>query len=396
MHQPSSHHETSSKGSLFSDNNSGWGNTAWSTASPSDHAVSDPIVVVGSGRRRSRSGSFPHEGANLNLSPRSSEGLGVKMVEYVLGTSPVQKDLESRMANLRMGSEDINGMNKQSSSANSTVNSVVAATAASGVKNNNNKAPGGKVNKNIDGNQVSNGDRSTDRLASVQSISGLEDDPNKMFNRTPGGSPDDHSNETMSIMKAVQSEMMHKFKMDSMASGNLAHPGSFDSAFDAHSLGMGDHGMGFNDYNLMPPLDSPGMGMDGYNPMYHQRSQGMGQNPSGMMPPQQFGPQSQGPQNAFPQNPYYQDPFAAQMGHMIPAGPPPQMLPQYYNMSPWGMYPGGPINPGAGPAMQQHQAMMAAQARAAGRPISPGGPSSPAGPLNSGIFNSSVMLHWQW
>lgn len=49
-----------------------------------------------------RSGSFPgSEVANV-LSPRSSEtgGLGVKMVEYVLGTSPTNKDLENRMRGL--------------------------------------------------------------------------------------------------------------------------------------------------------------------------------------------------------------------------------------------------------------------------------------------------------
>ena len=48
-----------------------------------------------------RSGSFPGNGTEVAnvLSPRSSEtgGLGVKMVEYVLGTSPTSKDLESRM-----------------------------------------------------------------------------------------------------------------------------------------------------------------------------------------------------------------------------------------------------------------------------------------------------------
>jgi hypothetical protein len=64
-----------------------------------DHAVSQPISM-GHGPRRS--GSFPgSEVANV-LSPRSSEtgGLGVKMVEYVLGTSPTNKDLESRMRGL--------------------------------------------------------------------------------------------------------------------------------------------------------------------------------------------------------------------------------------------------------------------------------------------------------
>lgn len=49
-----------------------------------------------------RSGSFPGSDVANVLSPRSSEtgGLGVKMVEYVLGTSPTNKDLESRMRGL--------------------------------------------------------------------------------------------------------------------------------------------------------------------------------------------------------------------------------------------------------------------------------------------------------
>ena len=49
-----------------------------------------------------RSGSFPGSEAGNVLSPRSSEtgGLGVKMVEYVLGSSPTNKDLESRMRSL--------------------------------------------------------------------------------------------------------------------------------------------------------------------------------------------------------------------------------------------------------------------------------------------------------
>ncbi|CAB0010084.1 unnamed protein product [Nesidiocoris tenuis] len=58
-----------------------------------DHAVSQPITM---GPRRS--GSFPGGEANNILSPRSeTSGLGVKMVEYVLGTSPTSKDLEPRM-----------------------------------------------------------------------------------------------------------------------------------------------------------------------------------------------------------------------------------------------------------------------------------------------------------
>lgn len=64
-----------------------------------DHAVSQPITMVAR-----RSGSFPGSEAGNILSPRSSEtsGLGVKMVEYVLGTSPTNKDLEPQMRRLVM------------------------------------------------------------------------------------------------------------------------------------------------------------------------------------------------------------------------------------------------------------------------------------------------------
>ena len=58
-----------------------------------------------------RSGSFPGSDTANMLSPRSSDtgGLGVKMVEYVLATSPTNKDhLESRMRNLVLVSNNNN------------------------------------------------------------------------------------------------------------------------------------------------------------------------------------------------------------------------------------------------------------------------------------------------
>ncbi|GLG99929.1 Pumilio 2 [Gryllus bimaculatus] len=62
-----------------------------------DHAVSQPITMV-----PRRSGSFPGSEPGSILSPRSSEtgGLGVKMVEYVLATSPTSKELEPRLRGL--------------------------------------------------------------------------------------------------------------------------------------------------------------------------------------------------------------------------------------------------------------------------------------------------------
>ncbi|XP_020291592.1 pumilio homolog 2 isoform X3 [Pseudomyrmex gracilis] len=80
-----------------------WRDSTWST---SDHAVSQPISM-GTGRRVGVGTGYHHQASEVGtvLSPRSSEtgGLGVKMVEYVLGTSPTTpKDLEPRMVSLRL------------------------------------------------------------------------------------------------------------------------------------------------------------------------------------------------------------------------------------------------------------------------------------------------------
>ncbi|KAK7583829.1 hypothetical protein V9T40_004792 [Parthenolecanium corni] len=80
-----------------------WRDSTWST---SEHGVSQPLMVT------RRSGSFPAaETVGSILSPRSSEtgGLGVKMVEYVLGTSPTSKDLEPRMKSLVLNSNEASG-----------------------------------------------------------------------------------------------------------------------------------------------------------------------------------------------------------------------------------------------------------------------------------------------
>lgn len=78
--------------------------------------MSQPITMAGR-----RGGSYPAGGGTGGgggdsggsiLSPRGSDtgGLGVKMVEYVLGTSPTSKDtlagLEPRMRGLGLGDTD--------------------------------------------------------------------------------------------------------------------------------------------------------------------------------------------------------------------------------------------------------------------------------------------------
>jgi len=67
----------------------------------SEHAVTQPMSMA----PRRVGGFVGGADASNMLSPRSSDtgGLGVKMVEYVLGTSPTSKDhLDQRMRNLHL------------------------------------------------------------------------------------------------------------------------------------------------------------------------------------------------------------------------------------------------------------------------------------------------------
>ncbi|EFN69739.1 Pumilio-like protein 2 [Camponotus floridanus] len=94
-----------------------WRDSTWST---SDHAVSQPISM-GTGRRVGVGTGYHHQASEVGtvLSPRSSEtgGLGVKMVEYVLGSSPTTpKDLEPRMVSLRLNT-DVDKKEKEKGSA---------------------------------------------------------------------------------------------------------------------------------------------------------------------------------------------------------------------------------------------------------------------------------------
>ncbi|XP_053213866.1 pumilio homolog 2-like [Panonychus citri] len=125
-----------------------------------------------------------------------------------------------------------------------------------------------------------------------------------------------------------------------------------------------------------------------------QQNQGLQQHPSSGMGPPPLPPPGQpgAGNNHFPQNTYYQDPFAAQMGHLIPAGPPPTMMPPYYGLPPWGMYPGmiqggqgqHPQAPPPPPPHVQQQQLMAQ--RNGQRPLTPQGPSDNSGnPPGTGL-----------
>ncbi|KAI1288090.1 Pumilio -like protein 2 [Halotydeus destructor] len=327
--------------SLFLGGDPQWRDSTWSTPGnqPSDHAVSQPILMGGR-----RSGSFPGSGEGAMLSPRSTDtgGLGVKMVEYVLGTSPTGKDMDPRMS--RFGHQ-VSGNDNQSMDKMR------------------------KKNKGYD----PEGAKMKDDVGPVQNGMGMQNGmDDKGFDRTPGSYPDDE------LVKNSDGQVIGKHQLGAPSGGHL-----YDHAFDSQSLGMDSlHFSDFPSHLMHSSIDSPGV-LD-YNHTYQQRNASgpsqmhshAGQGSGQMMhhPQANFsqghGNTGAGP-NPFPQNPYYQDPMAAQMGHLIPAGPPAMVPSPYYGM-PWGMYPppNGMGQPGGPPPMQQQQ-MMQRGPTAGGRPLSP-------------------------
>ncbi|XP_065223237.1 maternal protein pumilio isoform X3 [Planococcus citri] len=155
-----------------------WRDSTWST---SEHGVSQPLMVT------RRSGSFPAgESAGSILSPRSSEtgGLGVKMVEYVLGTSPTSKDLEPRMKGLVLNSNDAGNAD---------------------LKKEKDKGPASPYDNLNAKKEQENGPNCASVLQQngivVMQNGGLDDD--KAFNRTPGSRQPSPSDEELTKNMAV-------------------------------------------------------------------------------------------------------------------------------------------------------------------------------------------------
>ncbi|XP_069999716.1 pumilio homolog 2 isoform X11 [Penaeus vannamei] len=94
--------KTDNKG-IFNIGEPTWREAAWSTGHPTDHGVGQSHgLSMGVGQRGPGRPQFP--GGDSVLSPRASDhaGVGLKMVEYVLASSPTGKDLDARMANLQL------------------------------------------------------------------------------------------------------------------------------------------------------------------------------------------------------------------------------------------------------------------------------------------------------
>ncbi|KAK3862155.1 hypothetical protein Pcinc_031954, partial [Petrolisthes cinctipes] len=229
---------------IFNIGEASWREAAWSTATPHaapphpGHGLSMGVSQRGAGRPQ-----FP--GGDSVLSPRATDhaGVGLKMVEYVLASSPTGKDLDARMANLALR----NG-------------------GGEGSKDKKDKAPSPFDPTKKD---VENGN-APQANGIVQN--GLDDD--KTFNRTPGsrqGSPSEEDLNKNGLVGVKEGELVGGAGVVMGGPGapvlsHLDHPG-FEGGMGGHTGMLDPTTMGgpFSspagpDYSNMAtsmPMDSP-------------------------------------------------------------------------------------------------------------------------------------------
>ncbi|XP_049854592.1 pumilio homolog 2-like isoform X15 [Schistocerca gregaria] len=367
-----------SKGILTLNDHQMWRDPTWST---SDHAVSQPITMV-----PRRSGSFPgSEAANI-LSPRSSEtgGLGVKMVEYVLGSSPTGKDLEPRMRGLVLNPND--SEKKEKDKAPSPFEA-----GKKDVENGNNPQPNGIVQNGLGDDDKGfkyNKDQYSlaSRTPGSRQPSPAEEDINKNSGSGGGGKPPSegvegpHHHHHMNHMPHPP----HALHLDSV-NQQFEHVMTMDPS-TASAMAPFDQG------GYVPPqqqqADSPGVLPPSFDVQQLFRSQQQQQaTPQQLLLQQQqyLATQQQqqlglaAPAAAFTSAPYVinapQEPY---VGTLI-AGP--TVVPQYYGVAPWGVYPANLIQQGAAAAAAQQR-----------RPLTP----SSAGELPSTTTNLTQQVQGQY
>ncbi|XP_067014598.1 pumilio homolog 2 isoform X2 [Anabrus simplex] len=367
------------KGILNLNEHQMWRDPTWST---SDHAVSQPITMV----PPRRSGSFPGSEAGNILSPRSSEtgGLGVKMVEYVLGTSPTSKDLEPRIRGLVLNPNDNEKKDKDKAPS-------PFEASKKDVENGNSSQPNGIVQN------------------------GLGDD-DKGFNRTPGSRQPSPAEEEVNkngaggpqknVADGVEGHHHpglnhHHPGLNHHPSQHLPHLEHFEHvlAMDPSTAGAMapfDQQTGYPaGAGVLPPpqqqqqqqADSPGVLPPSFDVQQLFRSQQQQQQATPqqiqLLQQQQYLATQQqqqlslaAPATAFTSAPYVinaaQEPYvgtliAESLIGLKPEGVitdpfvqyggrrSPTVVPQYYGVTPWGVYPANLIQQGAAAAAQQRR-----------------------------------------
>ncbi|KAI8497427.1 Pumilio 2 [Branchiostoma belcheri] len=289
-----------------------WRESTWGSVqtSMSDHSVSQPIMVQ---QRRASLGGFHGNDVGSVLSPRSSEasGLGVSMVEYVLGSSPGSKEIDSRMNRLKESVEQAQGNP-------GTVNGAVKDDKGSGE---------GLLNRTPGSRQAS----PTSEENKVHISQAAEFIPRSM----PTNIPNQH-NQVMQTTRPMMDELNEQ-------TGNLTldplEPVTVDPLQFDYSGQMG------------PNMESPGnfVAYDQQQQLFRQQPLTIQQLTAAQQ--QQYAlaaaqqQQQLGLPTVFAPNPYIisaapvQDPYAAGLAAATLAGAPAVVPPQYaaYNLHPWGV-----------------------------------------------------------
>lgn len=233
-----------------------WRDAPWSTGHMSEHVVSQPIMM------QRRSGSYPGGDINSVLSPRSSEtgGLGVKMVEYVLGTSPTTaKDMDARMARLTLNVGDGDDKSKKD-----------------------------QTQPPFDGGKTKDQENSNNGQTNGIVQNGLEDD--KSFNRTPGSRQPSPSEEDMNKNPGLCDMGRLPKTDDILPNHNQAQIMQQTSLqFDSHMEPMAIDPIAF-DYSsqLIQSMDSPNVIDYNNHVSMYQRQQQQQQPSIAMLTQQQY------------------------------------------------------------------------------------------------------------
>ncbi|XP_042228937.1 pumilio homolog 2-like isoform X6 [Homarus americanus] len=165
---------------IFNIGEASWREATWSTGTghatgPHHHGVGQSHGLgMGVGQRGHGRPQFP--GGDSVLSPRATDhtGVGLKMVEYVLASSPTGKDLDARMANLALRNGGVDSTKDKKDKAPSPFDS-----AKKDVENGNAPQANGIVQNGLDDDKTFNVLQSHSRTPGSRQGSPSEEDLNK-------------------------------------------------------------------------------------------------------------------------------------------------------------------------------------------------------------------------
>ncbi|KAG8188945.1 hypothetical protein JTE90_014997 [Oedothorax gibbosus] len=281
-------------------------------------------------------------------------GLGVKMVEYVLGSSPTSKDLDNRMARLHLHAMDPGDKLKKLKS----------------LSFDGEMGKGGKEQQEIPNGIMQNGLSDDYHQGGSRQSSPSEEGGKKGEKKHPSPPPSLPQQLDPSAFEGGPMDPLHFDYAPFMQSIDSPNPMDYNNQMNSRKmvLNRADEKFGSSNYSCTDPQHF-------FMELYSRTAQGQ---PMPVMGQQQFPPMGQGggnpaasPAPPFASSPYVmnpQDPYAPPppMGTLMPG---PAMMAQYYGVPPWGMFPAGMMPQGGQGQGSQQQLMRSTPAR----PLTPQG-----------------------